>query len=149
MKYAIFALLTLAWSGCSLFESSDVFERTGTDSVTFEADQDAYSLGSTAAAILRNGSSRPIVYNLCFTTLERKVEGEWVFVGPSIACSAVGMTLSPGDQAPYRIDLGGKLLPDLPEGTYRLKTTAGPVDEDGENLLLTTQPFSVRAAAER
>jgi hypothetical protein len=148
----MFALLVFA--GCGVFSASP---DASDGMATLTVEGDAYHQGDTTRIILSNQTDHPVIYNLCFSGLERSVDDGWSYViGPtppidgetdrSAVCQAIARTLAPDRTARLQFP-----LPDtLSEGTYRI-TTDVEVTADGENLsrendgrrTLATEPFIV------
>jgi hypothetical protein len=148
----ILAVFVLA--GCGVFSvSPDASDET----VMLTVDRDTYHPGDTTRVVLSNQTDTPVLYNLCFSDLERSAGDGWSYViGPippldveasrSVACQAVAKTLAPDRTARLNFP-----LPDtLSEGTYRITTDVeGAADEDASSQesdgqrMLATEPFTV------
>ena len=75
--------------------------------------------GDTVVLTLLNGASQTIGYNLCTSTLERRVGDEWEPVELGRACTMELRTMEPGGEADYRM----ALPTDLAAGEYRFMAT--------------------------
>lgn len=83
---------------------------------------------------LRNGSTTPVLYNLCSSALQRGPSWEPVETGD--ICTMELRTLQPGDSATFE----KTLPPDLSPGGYRYVTN---VDTDGQRSVATSNPFRI------
>jgi len=148
----ILAVFVLA--GCGVFSVSP---NASNEMPTLTVDRDTYHPGDTTRVVLSNQTDTPVLYNLCFSALERSAGDGWSYVigplpptdaetGRSVACQAIAKTLAPDRTARLHF-----LLPDtLAEGTYRITTDVeGAADEDASSQesdrqrMLATEPFIV------
>ena len=148
----ILAVFVLA--GCGVFSVSP---DASNEMATLTVDRDTYHPGDTTRVVLSNQTDHPVIYNLCFSGLERSVDDGWSYVigpipptdeetGRSVACQAIAKTLAPDRTARLHFP-----LPDtLAEGTYRITTDVeGAADEDASSQdgdgqrMLATEPFIV------
>lgn len=140
--------------GCGIFSVSP---DASNETALLTVDRDTYHPGDTTRVVLSNQTDSPVLYNLCFSDLERDADDGWSYVvgpippldvetGRSVACQAIAKTLIPDRTARLHFP-----LPDtLSEGTYRV-TTDVEVTADKENhsqesdgrRTLATEPFIV------
>ena len=83
---------------------------------------------------LRNDSQRALGYNLCTSSLERRIGQAWQQVPSQRICTMELRSLTPGEEARYSIALTG-----LPPGEYRATTRV-----EGLPAAVTTEPFQLR-----
>lgn len=84
--------------------------------------------------VLRNGSAKPIGYNLCTSNLERRSGAAWQAVASERICTMELRSLAPGGEARYRLALEG-----VPAGEYR---ATARLDADPPEV--ATEPFVLR-----
>ena len=83
---------------------------------------------------LRNDSAQAVGYNLCASSLERKVGQSWQPVASQRICTMELRSLPPGQEARYSL-----VLEQLPPGEYRATARL-----DGVPAVVTTAPFQLR-----
>ena len=92
--------------------------------------------GNNVMLTLRNGSTTPVLYNLCSSGLQRMNGAAWEAVETGDICTMELRTLEPGASATFE----KTLPPDLRAGEYRYVTN---VDADGNRSVVTSNPFRV------
>ena len=75
--------------------------------------------GEESILTLRNGSTNPIGYKLCTSTLMRHTGNEWEPVRSDRVCTMEIRTLQPGEQDQFPVTIPEGLTP----GSYRFETT--------------------------
>jgi hypothetical protein len=83
---------------------------------------------------LRNDSRRTLGYNLCASSLERRIGQAWQPVASQRICTMELRSLAPGEEARYSLPLG-----QLPAGEYRATTRV-----EGLPAAVATEPFHLR-----
>lgn len=86
--------------------------------VTLRVDRGAYTQGSTARVVLRNGSGETIGYNLCSVAFERRVGDGWSRSLPLRLCVGAFFPLAPGEEAESTEPVTAEWRP----GEYRIVT---------------------------
>ncbi|HET6567813.1 MAG TPA: hypothetical protein VFG50_07605, partial [Rhodothermales bacterium] len=93
----LLAVVAVVVAGCSLIRRT---LPPSTD-VALTTDAVAYPSGGEVQLQLRNVFNQRIGYNLCFSQLERNVNGTWERVDEDRNCTAELRLLAPGDTATY------------------------------------------------
>jgi hypothetical protein len=101
-----------------------------------------YTAGQTATLRLHNLLDHDIGYNLCFSTLERNVDGAWLDspIQDDRFCTAELRILPPGETATFD---GATLPSNLPPGEYRFRTRVENMN-DGSEMQVRSNSFTVR-----
>src|SRR5690606_15095996 len=77
------------------------------------------AVGQEAVLTLRNGSTAPVGYNLCTSTLMRHNGSEWEPVPSDRVCTMELRVLAPGEEDQFTVAMPAELAP----GSYRFETT--------------------------
>ena len=96
--------------------------------------------GGIVQLSLRNNSSAPLGFNLCFSSLERRDDSQWTPVPPTSSdiCQAYMQTLHPGDLATGTLELELSVTP----GQYRVHTHVET--PDAVRRLVVSNTFEVQ-----
>ena len=108
--------------------------------VTLEVIREDPCAGDSLGLVLTNGSSVPVLYNLCASVLERHTEEEWEQLPSERVCTMELLTLGPGRQICYPMQLPKDTTP----GQYRFLTRISSMD-NGPQQLVSSPPFRVVA----
>lgn len=108
------------------------------EGITFEAQRPAYRRGDTATIVLRNGSSQPLGYNLCFSARELRTGASWTRFSPLRVCTMELRVLAPGAETTLREPITSEWQP----GEYRMVTTVERM-RSGDRGEIFTPPFTV------
>lgn len=129
MRLASFAFLSLLLGGCA-----DPVTPVPTDVILTASRGD----GDLVTITLTNGSSELVGYNLCVSSLDRRVAGSWASTGaPLWICTAELRGLRPGEEASF----SAVYLTPMPAGEYRVIT--GVELENGRGASIASTSFTV------
>lgn len=131
-------LLTTALIGLTACNASMQSEAAPGD-VTLDVEPWTASAGDSVTLTLRNTLSETVGYNLCTSSLERRVGYDWQAVPSERACTMELRTLGPDDQASYVI----RLEPTTQAGEYRFRTAVTRMESEGR-LDAVSDTFTVR-----
>lgn len=134
----------LAMAGVAVLTGVYAFVSSGGVHPALRTDAASYAPGDVVGLRLKAGI-RPVGFNLCFTTLERRVGEGWEHIprypadddGTITACTAEMRVMPPLLASTYDLELP----PDLVTGAYRL---VSEVDVGDEPRRVTTSPFTAR-----
>jgi hypothetical protein len=93
--------------------------------------------GETVTLTLNNQTAWPVSYNLCTSSLERDVAGEWQPVPEDRICTMELRLLAPDEAAETEIELLSPLEP----GSYRYTVS---VEDRGSMEPVSSEPFRIR-----
>lgn len=130
----LFIPLILLWA-CG---TSGPDERSGS-AIRLEVELDDPRPGGGVALLLMNASAGAIGYNLCTSTLERQIGGEWTAERSDRICTMELRTLPPGEETQYPYDLP----PDLRPGEYRVLAGVELMDGGGRETVVS-EAFTVQ-----
>lgn len=143
IRWPTLLFVTMVGFGCGILNSSETGE-PGPVNLTVQSQ--TFAPGDSVGLQLENQSNQSVGVNLCSSTLQRRVNGEWARPDPwdedrnndgvNEACRMILNSLEPDAATTTTL-----LLPlDLEAGTYRFETTT----EIGETeRRIRTNPFRV------
>lgn len=137
------SILTLGVSACAGPTDPEVsgdpdFQRLARSGISFRSIETEYSHGDTAVFVLRNGTARPVGYNLCGSAREIWTGGAWRRYESFRICTAAIYSLAPGEEAILR----EPITSEWKAGRYRMVTRVWRLDTDGSEEVFTA-PFIV------
>jgi hypothetical protein len=106
--------------------------------ITLEVVREDPCAGDSLGLVLTNNSSAPVLYNLCASVLERRTDGEWERVPSERVCTMELLTLGPGREICYPMQLPQGTTP----GQYRFLTRIDSMD-NGSQQFVYSPPFQV------
>ena len=110
----------------------------GASQITFQAERSTYRQGDTATIVLRNGTSQPLGYNLCFSARELRTGDSWTRFSPLRVCTMDLKILAPGAETRHKEPITAEWQP----GEYRLVTVVERM-RSGDRGEIFTPPFTV------
>lgn len=143
MRTAVILLLLLAANACQLagpLAPSGSRDDGGASDRVLSTERSTYVAGTQAVILLTNRFEYSVGYNLCFSVLERRVNGQWITAESQRerVCTAELRLLAPGktDSYTFRLD------PGLPAGEYRFRTTLENMSS-GARAAVVSNSFTV------
>lgn len=123
---------------CGLLSACRIVDPHDPTDVSLAVANDRHFAGGVATLTIRNNSGRTILYNLCYATLERQDNADWVPVEFDHTCPDSLEALGHNRQATHEYGLDSS----LPADTYRFVYTFAPTG-DAEELTLVSNRFDI------
>lgn len=133
------AVLLLALAACDTNAPPTLDAPVRVDGLSLTVGADDYDRGDTATLTLQNGTAASVWTGVLeCPDLQQRVDGRWVdaSVALGVACIEILIEVPPGES------LSGRVVLDVPGGTYRFAHPSFP--EDGDGRRLATGSFRVR-----
>lgn len=136
VRNVLLLVLLLVVSGCSMMLAPE----SGDRNVEFTTERQAYAPGDDVAITLTNRTKHGIGYNLCWSIVQQRVNGEWKAPKnvPGRICTAELRYLAQGRTASSVFPLPEM----LPAGEYRIITSVENM-RTGNQLAVATNPFAI------
>jgi hypothetical protein len=129
----LIALALVVLTACAPRQATDLPQ-----DVVLRAQPTPATAGGSLTLVLENGSGEQVGYNLCASSLDRRVAEEWQPVPSDRVCTMELRILEPGGEADFTLDLPT----DLPTGEYRATTDVAWMERGGR-VSVSTQPFRI------